>query len=1229
MTQYTWQAMAPDPYNRWRFAVDRGGTFTDIVAIDPVGKVHGAKLLSKSSIYDDAAIEGIRRFLGTRVGEKLPQNRVAWIRLGTTVATNALLERKGADVGLLVTQGFLDILEIGSARRPDLFALGISRPQLLYKSVEEADERMLATGLQLKPLNIAKTKKALQALKDSGVTSLAILFLHAWKNPQHEIEAAKVAQEIGFKHISLSHKTISIIQIIGRGRTTLIDAYLTPVLQHYIDQVKRWTGDIPLHFMSSAGGLLVPQGFTGKDAILSGPAGGVTGVGAIANQSGDKQVIGFDMGGTSTDVCRYAGEFEKVLEAETASIRYHAPMLNVETVAAGGGSILHFDGQKLSVGPDSAGSQPGPACYGLGGPVTITDANLVVGRVVADFFPKLFGPNRDGPLDIQAARAGFSALVKEVNNKTDQNYTIESLALGYIRIANETMGRPIKNLSVAKGYDLRDHALICFGGAGGQHGCGIAGALNIKKIRLHPLAGVLSAYGIAMAVHGRTHVETILSLLDFANLKQVKLRCDEVIEKLVLQLKTELSNSTEIIFSNKITLDLRLPGTDSPLSVAYNPDLKYIEKEFLKQHQQYYGFTPHVTSLELLNLRIEVIEKNKNNSTTNAEKSYQSTNKNLPEKQVKVWFYEENATVTPLYLRKNIIPKIPIAGPALIAEPHSITVVEPGFIAEISPDGLLNLSMEKLNKESVKKQLDPTLLELFNHRFSGIAARMGETLVRTAHSVNIKERLDFSCALFDEKGQLVANAPHVPVHLGAMGATVCALLNDRSINIKPGQVYVSNDPSKGGSHLPDITVITPIFRTGILRFFVASRGHHADIGGISPGSMPPFAKTLMEEGVVLSNELLVNKGQFCQEQIVKALSKPPYPARNIPERLSDLHSMVAAGERGMQELSAMCDTYGDDIVINYMGYMRANATHAMEKVLAQFLAGKPSWQGSFEDHLDGGEKIAVYIKIYRTKSGAPHADIDFRGTSPPNKGNLNAPTAICQAAVLYVFRTLISQNIPLNDGCLQPITIKIPQNCLLNPPANSAVAGGNVETSQRVVDVLYGALGIAAASQGTMNNFLFGNIDGSGSQYYETIAGGSGAIKGHNGAGGVQVHMTNTRMTDPEVLEHRFPQIMLERFSLRKGSGGKGKWQGGDGVVRTFYFNTPLSVTILSQRRKLQPYGCQGGEPGKSGENLLFQNGENNPQLLGGSFQKNVKAGDRLEIKTPGGGGFGVQEINR
>ncbi|MBF0358172.1 MAG: hydantoinase B/oxoprolinase family protein [Magnetococcales bacterium] len=1210
----------------WRFAVDRGGTFTDLVAIDNLGHIHRDKLLSISEQYEDAAVEGIRRFLGSKVGEKLPRERVAWIRLGTTVATNALLERKGARVGLLISNGFRDLLEIGSGRRPDLFALAVRRPQLLYHCVEEVAERMSATGHPLQAINSAATHKALQTLKDKGATSIAIVFLHAWKNPQHEIVAAGIAQKMGFAQISVSHKTLPIIQIVGRGRTTLIDAYLTPVLQHYIQHVRRWTGEIPLHFMSSAGGLLIPEGFTGKDAILSGPAGGVTGVAGVAAQSNDREVIGFDMGGTSTDVCRYDGKFEKVLDAVTAGIRYRAPMLNVETVAAGGGSILHFDGQKLMVGPDSAGSNPGPACYGLGGPGTITDANLVLGRIVPDFFPKLFGPNRDGALDLGAARERISELLEKVNGVTGQNYTIESLALGYICIANEAMGRPVKNLSVARGYDLREHALICFGGAGGQHSCGIARALNIKKVRIHPFAGVLSAYGIAMAAHGRTHVESVLTLLDPAELQKIKVHCDEVARRLERQLNRELSGSGHGNFVRHIYLDLRVPGSDSPLNVAFDSNLVRLEKQFSKQHRQHYGFEPSTSSLELLNLRIEVVEEQVKQADIKPEKSSGKTEKPKPERDVKVWFSESGATKTPLYKREKLKPGFRTAGPALIAEQHSITVVEPGFVADISSNGILNLWQKELQKELISQQLDPTLLELFNHRFSGIAGRMGETLRRTAHSVNIKERLDFSCALFDEKGSLVANAPHVPVHLGAMGATVTALIDKWLGRIQPGDVYVANDPANGGSHLPDITVISPVFRHGVLSFFVASRGHHSDIGGISPGSMPPFASSLDEEGVLLDCELLVRGGEFRCEHITALLSRPPFPARNIPERLSDLRAMVAAGERGVQELIGLCNLYGDGVVSSYMGYMRNNSSHAMEMVLEQFLQDNESWSGSFSDQLDGGEKIAVKIDIFRGKNGKACATIDFTGSAPPHSGNLNAPPAITRAAVLYVFRTIIKDNIPLNDGCLLPITIKIPKNCLLNPPANSAVSGGNVESSQRIVDVLYGALGVAAASQGTMNNFLFGNQDGSGSQYYETIAGGSGAIQGFDGASGVQVHMTNTRITDPEVLEQRFPQVRLECFSLRKGSGGGGEWSGGDGVVRSFVFTAPLTITLLSQRRLFQPYGCRGGEPGKVGKNLLWQVGDREPQLMPGSFQKSVKAGDRLEIRTPGGGGFGKKK---
>lgn len=1230
------QNLTPDPLGRWRFAVDRGGTFTDVVGIDPTGHFHAHKLLSKSNQYKDAAIEGIRHFLRIPSDAPLPHDRVAWIRLGTTVATNALLERKGAAVGLLITQGFRDLLAIGDQRRPDLFALAIRRPEQLYQSVEEVDERMSAEGQPLRALSTEQTRQALSRLQASGVTSVAILFLHAWKNNTHEQQAATLAHSMGFDQISVSHQTLSMIHSVGRGQTTLLDAYLTPVLHHYVRQIQRWTGTIPLHFMGSMGRLLLPEGFTGKDAILSGPAGGVIGVATMADLSGDAEVIGFDMGGTSTDVCRYDGQLERIMEAETAGIRFHAPMLHVETVAAGGGSILHFDGQKLSVGPDSAGSDPGPACYGLGGPATLTDANLILGRIQPDFFPSLFGPCRNGPLSQQAARDRLTPLMNRVRKETGQHHTLQSLALGFVRIANETMGRPIKNLSVARGFDLRHHLLTCFGGAGGQHACGIAATLHIKKIRLHPLSGVQSAYGIAMARHGHTHAETRLAPLTPAVLAQLDQRIETLRRQLEKEIKKELGQNTTEPFETRITLDLRVPGTDTPLPIEYDPDIHRVESQFRQKHRQYYGFTPPSGPLELLHLQLEVVESSSSSSTPPVGEqtiSSPAPSPPPPEKRVAVWFCSEKPTETPLYTRKNLRPGTHLTGPLLIVEPHATTVVEPGFDATVSHDGLLTLTQTQTCTEEVTTHRDPVLLELFNHRFSGIAARMGETLVRTAHSVNIKERLDFSCALFDRQGRLVANAPHVPVHLGAMGATVASLLATKGHTLQPGDVYLTNDPGQGGSHLPDLTVITPVFLHQALSFFVASRGHHADIGGTTPGSMPPFARSLQEEGVILTHQLMVRQDVFLQDEVIAALSRPPYPARNLPERLSDLRAMVAAGERGVQELTALCNLYGIAVITHYMDYVRQNAAHAMEQVLSRLLADKRSWSGRYEDSLDGGEKIAVHIHIHRTPQGTPRARIDFTGTSPPHDGNLNAPTAITRAAVLYVFRTLIQEDIPLNDGCLIPLTLHIPPDTLLHPPTDRAVAGGNVETSQRVVDVLYGALGVAAASQGTMNNFLFGNLDGSGHQYYETIAGGSGATRGHDGASGVQVHMTNTRITDPEVLEHRFPHVRLERFSLRTGSGGKGQWCGGEGVIRSFLFTTPLSITLLSQRRRNHPFGCYGGRPGAKGENRLWKKKSQNDRgnqweeiLLPGSFQGEVEPGDRLEIRTPGGGGFGNPE---
>ena len=1226
MTDHSDPEPAPDGPGRWRFGVDRGGTFTDIVAVDPSGRIHAEKLLSQSDRYEDAAIEGIRRFLDLPAGQPLPRERVAWIRLGTTVATNALLERTGAPVGLLITRGFRDLLEIGGQRRPELFALGVRRPRPLYQAVAEVSERMDAAGGVLTPLDAAELDAALGRLQAAGVAALAIVFLHAWKNPAHEEMAMAAARRFDFTHVSASHRTLSLIQVVGRGRTTLVDAYLTPVLWQYARRVRRWTGEIPLHFMGSSGALLVPEGFTGKDATVSGPAGGVLGVAAVAERTGEAAVIGFDMGGTSTDVCRYAGSLERILAVETAGIRYQAPMLHVRTVAAGGGSILHFDGQKLSVGPDSAGADPGPACYGLGGPAALTDANLLLGRIDPAFVPSLFGPERNAPLDVAAARSRLAALAERVAGGTGQAISVERLALGCIRIADEAMSRPIRELSVARGFDPGGHALVCFGGAGGQHACGIARGLGMPTVHLHPLGGVLSAFGIAMAPHRRSHVESLLWPLGADTLERAARRGAALARTLEAEMSREPGVGSDGGFERQLALDLRIPGADTPLTVPFQDSPAGLVDRFHREHRRQYGYEPPPGPLELVNLHVEVVGRG---GIVAPDVDPAPVAGPVPEPVARrpVWFAESGPVPTPVYQRHTLPPGVAISGPALIVERHTTTVVEPGFSAEMGVGGVLTLRLGRPERgETAGTGLDPVHLELFNHRFMGIAERMGESLARTAHSVNMKERLDFSCALFDHRGRLVANAPHVPVHLGAMGETVVDLLRSRGAELREGDVYLSNDPHRGGSHLPDVTVMAPLFRRGRLAFFAAARGHHADMGGLSPGSMPPFARSLAEEGVVFANLLAVREGRFLQQEVTAALQNGPHPARNLPERLSDLRAQIAAVHRGLLELTELCVCHGDAVVAAYMGHMRENAARAMAQALEGLLQGRTVWRGRFSDRMDGGERIAVSLVIDRDDSGRPRVLVDFSGTAPFHGGNLNAPPAVTRAAVLYVLRTLIDGDIPLNDGCLEPVTLRIPADSLLNPPAGTAVAGGNVETSQRVVDVLYGALGVAAASQGTMNNFLFGAVDGRGGQYYETIAGGAGAVAGVDGASGVQVHMTNTRITDPEVLEYRFPQVRLEGFFLARGSGGGGRWRGGDGVVRRFRFLTPLSVTLLSQRRSTRPFGLAGGEPGAAGENRLWRAGAAQAERLPGCFQGRVEAGDLLEIRTPGGGGFGSPE---
>ncbi|MBF0186716.1 MAG: hydantoinase B/oxoprolinase family protein [Magnetococcales bacterium] len=1231
---------------RWKFSVDRGGTFTDVVGIDPQGRIHARKLLSESSGYEDAAIEGIRRLLKWPVGRVLPREQVEWIRLGTTVATNALLERKGAPVGLLITRGFRDLLEIGTQERPDLFALSIRKPETLYRWVEEVDERTTALGEILTRPDPTVVRDALTRLKKAGAVSLAVVFLHAWRAPENEALVAGLAQEIGFQQVSTSHETLSLIQVVGRGRTTLVDAYLSPVLLHYAHQVRQWTGTIPLHFMGSSGSLLVPDGFTGKDAILSGPAGGVLGVAAVAEQCGDRQAVGFDMGGTSTDVCRYDGVLERVLEVETAGVRYHAPMLRVETVAAGGGSILGFDGHRLTVGPESAGAAPGPACYGLGGPATITDANLLLGRLDTNRFPHLFGPERNAPLDFQAARERLTLLADAVNAALATELSPEALALGYVRIANETMAQPIKTLSEARGYDLRDHAMVCFGGAGAQHACGVARILGIRTIRIHPLSGLLSAYGIATAAHRRHHVESVLIPADQDGVRLVRERARDRAESLIREMIMEggvggddaQGFQADPAFQRRIEVDLRTPGTDSPLTLPFVDDVEQLHASFLQAHRRYYGFDAPDIIPELVTVRIDVWRPDRvgNDHWHEKDRSIgQESDKEVREDQSEVWFQDEGAETVTVYDREHLVSGHVISGPALITEQNATIVVEAGYQCRVDEAGMITLSMvieescssSQSDMVSEEERVDPVLLGVFNHRFMGIASQMGETLARTSHSVNIKERLDFSCAVFDHRGRLVANAPHIPVHLGAMGETVSGLLAERGERIHPGDLYVSNDPMKGGSHLPDVTVVAPIFRRGRLLFFVAARGHHADIGGIVPGSMPPFATELIQEGVVFSNRLIVREGEFLEEKVRAILGSGQWPARNLSERLSDLRAQIAACHKGVSGVERLCDLYGDSVVSRYMDHMRDNAAQAMQRVLKQFLDERGdesgSWQGVWRDAMDDGSVLQVRMEIARDVGfDSVSASVDFQGTSPQHPGNLNAPSAVVRAAVLYVFRSLVQQDIPLNDGCLEAVSISIPDGSMLSPGEGAAVSGGNVETSQRVVDILLGALGIAAASQGTMNNLLFGAVDGSGSQYYETIAGGSGAIQGESGASGVQVHMTNTRITDPEVLESRFPAVRLERFSLRTGSGGDGSWRGGDGVVRTFRFMEPRMVTLLTQRRECPPFGLDGGENGSVGINRLHHC-DGSTTILPASHQCRVDAGEAITIETPGGGGFG------
>ncbi len=1202
----------------WDFWIDRGGTFTDIVARDPAGRLHLRKLLSVNpDHYDDAPLHAIRTLLGVPSGSAIPPDQIHEVRMGTTLATNALLERQGAPVALLVTEGFRDLLRIGYQDRPDLFAVKIELPEYLALETIEIRERILSDSTIDRAMDETAARKSLEALRTQGIDSLAVVLLNSYVDARHELRLGELAREAGFSQISLSHEVANEIKVVGRGDTTVADAYLTPVIRDYVARARAALGSqTRLHFMQSNGGLADAQRFSGKDAILSGPAGGVVACAAVCREAGFPKVIGFDMGGTSTDVSRVDDGSDFVYEKNVAGIRIKAPMLWIETVAAGGGSILTFDGHRCMVGPESAGAQPGPACYGKGGPATVTDANLVLGRIQPAYFPRCFGPRADEGLDTEAAFQRLQALSDAMSKALGRTVAVEEAAAGFIRIANERMVKPIKVVSVARGYDVQEYALCCFGGAGAQHACAIAEALGIQDIVLHPWAGVLSAYGMGLArlTHGES--APILARWEPALRNQIESGFARLTQ--ACQAVLEQDGATSIQIARHV--ELRYEGVEGCIEVDWDPDTD-LSEAFAARHQQRYGFTMAEKPIEVVNLRIMA---EGSSATDDLAPSSERMNRatapleTLRTGQVVVHFdsIQPNGErkrcplETPVYPRSALQPGHQLTGPAFIVEEGSTIVVDPGWTARMDQYHNLILSHQHtVTRERVATEANPVLLEVFNNLFMSVAEQMGQCLERVSHSANIKERLDFSCALFGPDGALVANAPHIPVHLGAMGESVKAIVRDRGDTLQPGDVYLTNDPFHGGSHLPDMTVVTPVFsETGECIFFVANRGHHADIGGIVPGSMPPFSRSIDEEGLRFHNFLLVSGGTFREGPLRAALQQGEWPARNIEERMSDFRAQIAANVLGVSLLLELCVNYSVAVVQAYMHHVRQNAADTM----GDCIAGLPDGTYHAEERLDSGAPICCTITIADRR-----ATVDFAGTAAQLEGNLNAPSAVVLSAVLYVFRTLVGKPIPLNSGCLDPIIVIIPPGSLLAPRPPAAVVGGNVETSQRICEALYGALGNLAGSQGTMNNLSFGDATFG---YYETMGGGTGAGPDFPGASGVHSHMTNTRITDPEVLERRYP-VILRAFALRQGSGGKGTTHGGEGLHRAFEFRQPLTLSCLMERRFTQAYGVQGGQPGLPGQNWHIHGGKKAP--LPGHCQLEIETGDWVIIETPGGGGFG------
>ncbi len=1184
----------------WQIWVDRGGTFTDILALSPEGKWSSHKLLSENpEHYNDAVVEGVKQLLGTRQDSAINE-----LRMGTTVATNALLERKGEPTLLVVTQGFADLLLIRSQHRRHLFRQRIEPNQPLYHKVIEARERVDANGNVIQSLDMKAIEAQLKKACNEGIQSIAVSLMHACMNPEHELAIAKLAQDLGFQQITLSHQINPFPKLLPRTDTALADAYLSPVLNRYLNQLKNHLPDAPLLLMQSNGDLTEAKLFSGKDAVLSGPAGGIVAMARTAQQLGFHKVVGFDMGGTSTDVSLFEGAFELSNDNTIADINLRVPMLKVHTVAAGGGSKLKFDGQRLQVGPESAGAHPGPVSYGKGGELAVTDINVLLGKIRPEYFPQVFGPDGKQPLNVEACKTAFQSLADRVNQITGQQQSLQEIASDYLTIAVSNMANAIKTISTQKGIELNDFLLNAFGGAGGQHACRVADELGIESIMLHQQSSLLSAFGMGCAHIGQEQALAINRPLSKQALQQINHQASEVFTQHQQQFATTHSFSDDQQqLEHSVILQLSYPESESTISLTMDNEVA-LRKKFTQAHQQQFGFTLEHSPIEI---KRAVIQTKIQRSLPQLPAATFTVKK--PELHP-VWFDNQWLT-TPFMPIETVEPESMIEGPAILYDTHTTLVIEPNWCGKKTGEGHF-LLQRKQAKNAIDKnstQLTPARLEIFNNLFMYIAEQMGAVLQQTAFSVNIKERLDFSCALFDGSGNLIANAPHMPVHLGSMSDCVRHVINNNG-DVQPGDVFMMNSPYHGGTHLPDITVISPVFVDQHIRYWVASRGHHADIGGITPGSMPASSNHIEQEGIVIENFKLVAKHQLREKELNKLLCDHPYPVRNFAQTLADLKAQIAANQRGIQELAKAVEYYGEKTVTAYMAYVQDNAEQSILKAIEHL---KP---GDFEYPMDCGAVIRLKVEKEERR-----ITFDFRNTSPQQNNNFNAPFSVTRAAVLYVLRSLVEEDIPLNEGCMRPVNILVEPRSMLNPEYPAAVVAGNVETSQVITDCIFGALGIQAGAQGTMNNITFGNAR---FQYYETIAGGSGAGADYHGTSAVHTHMTNSRITDPEIIEQRFP-VILKEFSIRRGSGGKGKYCGGDGAVRKIQFLEACTLSILSNNRQHRPFGLNQGEAGQSGINRLFKaNGELHE--LAASIETDIEPGDCLEVLTPGGGGFGKRD---